>query len=317
MTTGETIDSSGSVMTSETFRQMAVRDMVEWIARHGEPPDQRENVDTASLRRRFPHLDAVQVVEVAIDGPGGLLPGRTYRDPTADGLDRGLVWAHGGAFLGGRLDMPEANWVALELAARGIPVLSVDYRKCVGGVHYPAPSDDVLSWWDAATRHAPQWLGVDAAHLVLGGASAGATLTASAVQRLIERESRVPGGLLLVYPPLHPDSMDPSAPISADTVHGLSLNYAGSTDALSDPRVFPGLGDGLGFPSTFLIACEHDAFLPSAEQFATTLRAAGVNAEVRIEAGAAHGHINEPSDETALRTIDAIAAWMRAEAQRG
>ena len=44
--------------------------------------------------------------------------------------------------IGGHLDIPESNWVAHELASRGIPVLSVDYTKCLGGVHYPVPVDE-------------------------------------------------------------------------------------------------------------------------------------------------------------------------------
>ena len=62
------------------------------------------------------------------------------------------MWVHGGAFMGGYLDMPESNWVALELAARGIPVFAVDYTKCLGDVHYPVPSDDVLAAWRHAAR---------------------------------------------------------------------------------------------------------------------------------------------------------------------
>ena len=38
-----------------------------------------------------------------------------------------LVWLHGGAFMFGTIDMPEADQVARDLAARGIPVVSVDY----------------------------------------------------------------------------------------------------------------------------------------------------------------------------------------------
>ena len=88
---------------------------------------------------------------------------------------------HGGAFIGGYLDMPESNWVALELAARGIPVFAVDYTKCLGDVHYPVPSDDVLAAWQHARDHAEELLGVQPDALLLGGASAGGTLTAGAV----------------------------------------------------------------------------------------------------------------------------------------
>ena len=57
-----------------------------------------------------------------------------------------LVWMHGGGFVAGNLDMPEADWTARELALRaGAVVVSVDYRLCNDGVHFPVPHDDVLA----------------------------------------------------------------------------------------------------------------------------------------------------------------------------
>jgi hypothetical protein len=51
----------------------------------------------------------------------------------------GLVWAHGGGFAAGDLDMPEADWVARAFAARGATVVSIGD----GSGRYPAGSDDV------------------------------------------------------------------------------------------------------------------------------------------------------------------------------
>lgn len=96
----------------------------------------------------------------------------------------GLVWAHGGGFAAGDLDMPEADWVARSLAAQGITVVSVDYRLVGDGCRYPAPSDDVLAAWRWAVEHADE-LGVDTARLAIGGASAGANLVTGAVLRLL------------------------------------------------------------------------------------------------------------------------------------
>ena len=89
----------------------------------------------------------VDVTDVAIPGRHGDLPARGYRarrpGPGPGGADLGPR----GGFVAGDLDMAEAHWVAVELAQRGIPVLSVDYNKCIDGVHYPIPSDDVLDAW--------------------------------------------------------------------------------------------------------------------------------------------------------------------------
>ncbi|MBT2516812.1 alpha/beta hydrolase fold domain-containing protein [Streptomyces sp. ISL-90] len=102
----------------------------------------------------------------------------------------GLVWAHGGGFAGGDLDMPEADWVARSLAERGVTVVSVDYRLAGDGCRYPVPSDDVLAAWRWTLEHAGT-LGLDPDRLAIGGASAGANLAAGAVLRLLASGGRV------------------------------------------------------------------------------------------------------------------------------
>ena len=293
------------------FRRMPVPDAIRWLGEHGEPADPRNDIDTASLVRRFPHLAGVATEDRSVDGPHGPVPIRIYRDPTAAPTGRALAWAHGGAFIGGHLDMPESNWVARELAARGIPVVSVDYTKCLGGVHFPVPSDDVLAAWRFVTDDVADLVGVASGSLLLGGASAGAALAAGAVTRLRDAGESLPERLVLVYPVLHPNGPDASSRVDPTSPHGqLTLNYAGSEAALTDPHAFAGLGDGGGFPPTLIVVCERDELRPSGERFAETLAAAGVDVALRVEADAAHGHIDHPGDEGALRTIDAIADWI-------
>src|SRR4051794_37116439 len=89
------------------------------------PPTFRTN----HLERR-PAMN-VSTTERKIAGPHGEIPVRVYSPPTGErstGPRRGLVWAHGGGFAGGDLDMPENDWVARQLARRGIVVVTVDYR---------------------------------------------------------------------------------------------------------------------------------------------------------------------------------------------
>lgn len=295
------------------FRDLSLSDKLAYLREHGEPADRREGIDTVSLRERFPRLAAVETVDLVLRGADGDLPMRSYSARQAAPAGRGLVWAHGGAFIGGHLDMPEANWVALELAASGIPVLSIDYRKCLGDTHFPTPADDVDRAWSFAQEHSVSLWGVHPERLVLGGASAGATLAASMVKRRIDRGSPVPSGLVLVYPALHPDPTAPEGEVESGGVFlELSRNYAGSAEALADPQAFPGLGGGGGYPPTLIIGCERDRFLPSAEAFARGLRRAGVATRFRVERDADHGHIDEPSSAAAHRTIEAMRTWISA-----
>ena len=68
-----------------------------------------------------------------------------------------------------------ADWFSRELARRaGAVVVSVDYRLCNDGVHYPVPHDDVVAairW----ARDSASELGIDPGQVSAGGASAGRT----------------------------------------------------------------------------------------------------------------------------------------------
>ena len=110
-------------------------------------------------------------------------------DAAAEAPTPALVWAHGGGFVAGDLDMPEADWVARALAACGVTVISVDYRLASAGFHYPAASDDVIAAW-RWTLYNGEALGIDPARIAIGGASAGANLVTGAVLRMLRVEER-------------------------------------------------------------------------------------------------------------------------------
>lgn len=297
--------------TEPDIRTLPLPEALRRLREHGEPVDPRPDIDTESLRRRFPRLAQVKTTDLTVETPHGPQPARAYRDDTAEPVGRALVWVHGGAFIGGYLDMPESNWVALELAARGIPVLAIDYVKCLGDVHFPAPSDDVLAAWRFARSHAAELLGVEADALLLGGASAGGNLAAGAVARLRDGREPMPDGMVLVYPALHPDGAHPdSLPNPDSAALQLSLNFAGGPDGLHDPHAFPGLGNPAGYPPTLVVVCELDGLRPSGEAFARRLSEAGSDATLYVEAGADHAHLNEPADPTAARTIEVMSGWI-------
>src|SRR5688572_4176606 len=69
-------------------------------------------------------------------GPHGPVPLRIYQPlGNGEGTRPCLVWAHGGGFVGGDLDMREADWTAREVCAGvGAVVVSIDYRLAGNGV---------------------------------------------------------------------------------------------------------------------------------------------------------------------------------------
>lgn len=265
----------------------------------------------------------------------------------ADGLVRvyparepngtGLVWAHGGAFAFGELDMPESDWVARQLATRGTTVVAVDYRLAPippewgdaarparGGHHYPAASDDVIAAWSWTVDNAAR-LRVAPERLALGGASAGGNLAAGATLRLLENAfSMLPALVILAYPTLLAEQPAPDpelraaldANLDADrfgpaAVRAMYENYLGSPLDEAPIPAIPGLAtpaDLTEFPPTLIVNDDVDELRVSGEAFAATLRDAGRPVEAVTEPGTEHGHLNRPAEAAASVTIDRFAA---------
>lgn len=268
----------------------------------------------------------------------------------ADGLVRvyparepngtGLVWAHGGAFAFGDIDMPESDWVAAQLAARGTTVVSVDYRLAPvpegwdaaaparAGHHYPAASDDMLAAWAWTVENADR-LRIDRDRLALGGTSAGGNLAAGATLRLIERSATpLPALVLLAYPTLLAVQPTPQAALRAaldaqpeadrfgpDAVRVMYENYLGGAVEDAPLGAIPGLacpGDLVRFPPTLIVNGDVDELRVSGEAFAASLRAAGRPVDVVTEPGTEHGHLNRPHEDAASVTIQRFATRLAA-----
>ncbi|WP_223358982.1 alpha/beta hydrolase [Leifsonia sp. ZF2019] len=267
-------------------------------------------------------MRAIVVRQLAAEGPHGSIPVRVYA-PAGDAVHPGLVWNHGGAFAGGDLDMPEADWVSRSLAERGFVVVSVDYRLAVEGVHFPVPSDDVVAAFRWVAAHTAE-LGIDPARLAIGGASAGGDLAAGALLRLRDAGGPLPARALLAYPTVHPELPSFSAELEAavalhgpddprfepDAVREMNLNFAGDEATMSDPYAFPGLADPTGLPPVFVLNSEVDTLRASGEAFAASLARHGVTVLSLFEPGSRHGHLNRPDEAAARRSIDRITAWL-------
>lgn len=155
-----------------------------------------------------------------------------------------LVWLHGGAFMFGTLDMPEADQVGRRLSAVGTTVVSVDYtlgpldglaglpaldenttgpspeefaaEMAAAGPRspYPTASLQTVAAFTWAREHAAEW-GGDPERVSLGGASAGGNLSAGAAVRLRDAGGPAPAALLLIYPVLHAPLPDADAELVA------------------------------------------------------------------------------------------------------
>jgi acetyl esterase/lipase len=249
-------------------------------------------------------------------GPHGDVPVRIYTPSSPAGRDLpALVWAHGGAFLGGDLDMIEADGVAREICARaGAVVVSVDYRLCHGGVTYPVPHDDVVAavrW----VRDRADDLGVDADRISIGGASAGANLTAGAVLRLRDDDGWTPASLLSVYPVAHAALPPASSALAAvmaplprmlrflpEDTDFITGNYLGGPFTRADGYAMPALAVLSGLCPVVVLNAEFDDLRSSGEAFTAALARAGVDVRQVLVRGLPHGFLDQPAG--ALEPVD-------------
>ncbi|MEU1980749.1 alpha/beta hydrolase [Nocardia sp. NPDC019395] len=272
-------------------------------------------------------MNEPQVRDEELSGLRGPVPIREYFPAVPDPAAAPLLWVHGGAFVGGGLDQLESHAVALRIAAVGRRVRTVDYalvpRFRIWGPpklrpsdnRYPAPLDDVMT---AATD-----LMAGDPRIVLGGASAGACLAASATLRLRDRDARLPIGLVLAYATLHaelpplPDAVRARirgrhriGTYNPHMVRRMNLNYAGSRQLLENPEVFPGGGKLSGLPPVLLLDAAHDTLSASSTTFADELTEAGVDTDHRIVPGTRHGFLNRPRSRGFRDGLDALFDWL-------
>ena len=270
--------------------------------------------------------EAPPVVEVRDDvapGPHGPVPLRVYEPPAGERTARPcLVWAHGGGFVGGDLDMREADWTAREICARaGAVVVSVEYRLAVDGVCFPVPHDDTVAAV-AWVRDNAEALGIDGSRIAVGGASAGANLTAGAVLKVRDRDGWLPSALVFVYGVAHP-VLPPASPALAAALaelppllappagerdDNLAVNYLGGPISSADGYAMPALGLLEGLCPTVVINAEYDGLRASGEAFAAALALAGVDVRQVLVPGVLHGFLNQPAElEPVGRCLDLIA----------
>jgi acetyl esterase len=269
-------------------------------------------------------LEGVTRTDGTVPGPGGPIPVRWYRSTSLDPDEPApaLVWAHGGGWQYGDLDMPEADSVA-QVVAASLPgvVVTVDYRLAPAHRH-PAALDDVASAFRQVVRDARRH-GVDPDRVALGGGSAGAHLAALAALDLAA-EVAAPVALVLAYPVVDPDGgpyeeRHPDCPpvlwLGRGGTMGLFRGYLGD-DRDEEPPV-PTAGALSLLPPTLVATAECDSLRAQALRFVDLARGAGVDVEHHDVGGVLHGYLNLVGDQS---LADAALArhvdWLRGHLAR-
>jgi acetyl esterase len=278
-----------------------------WIAqRQAAATVQGEDAVIAMQSRAFPDnalmnfifgstRPGVAVSDRTVPGPGGELPVRIYRPPTATAGRPPLVLnIHGGGFVFGSLRM--SDWLCSNVAATvGAVVVSVDYR--LAPVHrFPAAVDDCYAALTWAADHAGA-----GGPIGVMGESAGGNL--SAVVCLLARDRGGPAlshqtllypatNLTRVAPP--PSTGEKPLFLSVPEMQAYRRYYLGDADpadVCASPLLAP---DHQGLPPALIQVGEHDPLRADGVAYAEALRAAGVPVRLTEYVGMPHGYLNFP-----------------------
>lgn len=267
------------------------------------------------------HRDDVARHDAEVPGPGGPVRVRWYRSVALDEQERApaLVWAHGGGWQYGDLDMPEADSVA-QVVAGDLPgvVISVDYRLAPAHRH-PAALDDVTAVHDWVRREGPAH-GVDPERVALGGGSAGGHLACLAALALAAA-GRPPAALVLAYPVTDPvagpyDDPHPDCPpplwLGRDGTVALFDRYLGHDPANAADDVVPARGDLSVLPPTLVTTAECDSLRAQALRFVELARSAGATVGHDDVAGVLHGYLDTVGDSPIVdEALDRHVDWLR------
>lgn len=256
--------------------------------------------------------------DLALPGPHGTVPCRLY---LPDGAERPplIVYAHGGSFALGTLD----GWdgVLRELVRRsGVAALSVDYRLAPEH-RFPVAFEEMVAMLRLAARDGAD-LGIDPAHLAVGGDSAGANLALGAALALRDAGEERLSFLLLHYGAYATAGDSPSWRRLGTGAYGLSRtqlawlweNYLASPEQRRDWRAAPLEARLEGLPPALLTIGTLDPLWDDNQRLALRLDAAGVPCQLRIYEGLPHGFIRSfRLIATVRRAIaDSAAALRRA-----
>ena len=223
-------------------------------------------------------IGAVENLEI-LGGDGDSLKIRVYV-PEGTGPFPVAVWAHGGSFVRGTLDLFDAGRRAFTKASRCI-VVAVDQRLSPEA-QFPAPLDDVYAAFTWASAHAADWRG-DPALIGIAGESSGGNLAAALALLARDRGRPRIAFQLLIEPIL-------DAGCQSDSMRELGEGYILTRQQLlwaykqyapgvpsSEPLLSPLLAKDLsGLPSAVVVTIEYDPARDEGEQYAARLAEAGV-----------------------------------------
>ena len=272
-------------------------------------------VGWAERRQRLDEVGSVwpvaeDVLLNAVDLRG--VPGEWSIVPGSD-AGRVLMFLHGGGYCSGSI-LSHRRMVTEAGRAAGVRTLAVGYR--LAPEHpFPAALDDALAAWRFLRDE-----GISAAHVGIGGDSAGGGLTVALINALRDDKESLPACAWLVSPWTDltmsgstlttKDKTDPI--IHKAYLQELADAYlAGGVNA-KDPRVSPLYADLRDFPPTLIQVGSAETLLDDAARFAAALGVADVPVTLEIWPHMIHAwHLWNAHLEPGRRALASAGAFIR------
>ncbi|HEY5677773.1 MAG TPA: alpha/beta hydrolase [Myxococcales bacterium] len=257
-----------------------------------------------------------EVRDLRVGGRRGEVPARFYVPKGAPASSRGMLFLHGGGFVVGSLKTHDrlARELAQRLSAR---VLSLDYG--LAPEHpYPEGLDDCVDAARWIVAHAGG-LGIDPARLVIGGDSAGASLSAGTLLRLRD-EGSAPlfCCAVLLYGRFSVGETDSLRAwgqreliLSRRQMKWFAQAYAGAGASPAGSYLAPVEADLRGLPPSILVVGTMDPLLSDSQLFAAALQKAGVPAELHVYPDGIHAFLQMPMFDMTNDALEKIAAFVR------
>jgi len=225
-------------------------------------PERRKRLD--DVGSVWPVADDVKVTTVDVNG----VPGEWSIVPGSD-PSRVLMFFHGGGYCSGSIVSHRRLVTEAGRAAR-VRTLAIAYR--LAPEHpFPAAYHDVLTAWRFLRDQ-----NISAAHIAIGGDSAGASLTLALIGRLRDAQEELPGCAWLISPWTDltmsgstlssRDAVDPL--IHKQYLIELADAYLPAGMDRKDPRVSPLYADLKGFPPVLIQVGSAETLLDDATRFA-------------------------------------------------
>ena len=259
----------------------------------------------------------VPTADSTIPGPTGPLRTRHYR-PTAAGEAPLLVFFHGGGFVVGDIESHDGlcRMICRDAA---IHVLSVEYR--LAPEHKaPAAVEDCVAAYRWALDHAAE---LGASRIGIGGDSAGGTLAALVALRSRDEGIPQPALQVLLYPAVDLSAQTRSRALFSDgffiskaEIDWFTDSFLGGTEfAADDARISPLKADLTGLAPALVFTGGFDPLRDEGNEYAASLRRAGVPVEHRQFDTLPHGFasiapLGGDSADAIADTIAGIAAHL-------